>query len=86
MPLGFNQGPGQALSFGRAWESSGLVDGGDIGIIMLHWVLFGALRLGFHWYSTGVKRAGWNQIWKDSPMIQKDHHKPLWIGLVSQKP
>ena len=41
MPLGFNQGPGQALSFGRAWESSGLVDGGDIGIIVA--------ALGFVW-------------------------------------
>ena len=41
LPLGFNQGPGQALSFGRAWESSGLVDGGDIGIIIA--------ALGFVW-------------------------------------
>lgn len=41
LPLGFNQGPGQALSFGRAWESSGLLNGGDIGIIVA--------ALGFVW-------------------------------------
>lgn len=41
LPLGFNQGPGQALSFGRAWEVSGLVDGSDIGIIIA--------ALGFVW-------------------------------------
>lgn len=58
LPLGFNQGPGQALSFGRAWESSGLVDGGDIGIIIA--------ALGFVWsIVVGIplvlygRRKGW---------------------------
>ena len=31
--LGFQQGPGQALSLGGAWESLGLVDGGQIGLV-----------------------------------------------------
>jgi len=58
LPLGFNQGPGQALSFGRAWKSSGLVDGGDIGIIIA--------ALGFVWsIVVGIplvlygRRKGW---------------------------
>ena len=58
LPLGFNQGPGQALSFGRAWESSGLVDGGDIGIIIA--------ALGFVWsIAVGIplvlygRKKGW---------------------------
>ncbi len=34
LPLGFNQGPGQALSFGRVWETTGLENGADIGIII----------------------------------------------------
>lgn len=31
--LGFQQGPGQALSLGGAWESAGLTDGGQIGLV-----------------------------------------------------
>lgn len=31
--LGFQQGPGQALSLGGAWEGSGMVHGGQIGLI-----------------------------------------------------
>lgn len=31
--LGFQQGPGQALSLGGAWESSGMLHGGQIGLI-----------------------------------------------------
>ena len=60
LPLGFNQGPGQALSFGGAWESTGLLDGADIGIIIA--------ALGFVWsIVVGVplvlygKRKGWLQ-------------------------
>lgn len=33
LTLGFQQGPGQALSLGGAWESLGLVDGGQIGLV-----------------------------------------------------
>ncbi|MEM9453241.1 MAG: hypothetical protein AAGF11_03625 [Myxococcota bacterium] len=31
--LGFQQGPGQALSLGGAWESLGMTDGGQIGLV-----------------------------------------------------
>ncbi|MCX4246293.1 sodium/glutamate symporter family protein [Paraliomyxa miuraensis] len=31
--LGFQQGPGQALSLGGAWESAGMLHGGQIGLI-----------------------------------------------------
>ena len=41
LPLGYNQGPGQAFTFGTAWESSGLANGGDIGLIIA--------ALGFAW-------------------------------------
>lgn len=34
MALGFEQGPGQALAMGSAWEELGLQDGADIGLIM----------------------------------------------------
>jgi ESS family glutamate:Na+ symporter len=32
IPLGFSQGPGQALSLGGAWEPHGLTDGAQIGL------------------------------------------------------
>lgn len=46
LPLGFQQGPGQALSLGTAWESVGMIDGGAIGLIFaaagfVHCVLLG---------------------------------------------
>lgn len=41
VPLGFNQGPGQALSLGKAWEASGFTDGGDVGLIVA--------AMGFAW-------------------------------------
>ncbi len=41
LPLGFEQGPGQAMSLGTAWEASGLVDGGALGLIIA--------AIGFGW-------------------------------------
>jgi len=40
-PYGFEQGPGQALAVGSAWESMGLADGAQIGLIYA--------ALGFLW-------------------------------------
>ena len=58
LPLSFSQGPGQALSLGRAWEESGLVHGGQVGLAMA--------ALGFLWcVFIGVpilhlgRRRGW---------------------------
>jgi glutamate:Na+ symporter, ESS family len=34
LPLGFNQGPGQAMSLGEAWEATGFIDGGQLGLII----------------------------------------------------
>jgi glutamate:Na+ symporter, ESS family len=58
LPLGYNQGPGQALTFGSSWESSGFENGGDIGLIIA--------ALGFGWsIFVGIplviygKKKGW---------------------------
>lgn len=58
LPLGFSQGPGQALSLGAAWQPLGFEDGGQIGLIMA--------ALGFVWCCLlGVplvglaRRRGW---------------------------
>lgn len=34
VPLGFSQGPGQALALGSAWEATGMRDGAQLGLIM----------------------------------------------------
>jgi ESS family glutamate:Na+ symporter len=54
LPLGFEQGPGQALSLGNAWEASGLADGGQLGLIIA--------ALGFGWaIGGGVPMAAWGR-------------------------
>jgi ESS family glutamate:Na+ symporter len=58
LPLGFNQGPGQALSMGKAWQATGFTDGPQVGLIFA--------ALGFAWsVFVGVplvayaRRKGW---------------------------
>ncbi|KIG18073.1 Sodium/glutamate symporter [Enhygromyxa salina] len=61
LPLGFNQGPGPAMTFGAAWEDkAGMSDGAQIGLIMA--------ALGYTWCCVvGVvlvawgRRRGWDQ-------------------------
>ncbi|MFT4621506.1 MAG: ESS family glutamate:Na+ symporter [Myxococcota bacterium] len=54
LPLGFEQGPGQALSLGAAWEASGLTDGRQIGLIIA--------AVGFGWsILIGVPLVAWGR-------------------------
>jgi ESS family glutamate:Na+ symporter len=55
LPLSFNQGPGQAMTFGSAWErEAGMADGAQIGLIM------GAIGLG--WCCViGVALVAWGR-------------------------
>lgn len=60
LPMGFEEGPGQALAMGATWEGSGLVDGAQIGLIMA--------AIGYGWcILAGVplvllgRRRGWVQ-------------------------
>lgn len=58
LPLGFSQGPGQALSMGSAWEQMGMVSGAQIGLTVaalgyLVCIVFGLAM--FH----GARRFGW---------------------------
>jgi ESS family glutamate:Na+ symporter len=62
VPLGFSQGPGQALSLGKAWESMGMPDGAQIGLIIA--------ALGFGWCAVvGVPIISWarRRGWTDDP-------------------
>ncbi|MEL6344642.1 MAG: hypothetical protein AAFV53_16115 [Myxococcota bacterium] len=54
MALGFEQGPGQALAMGNAWESTGLQDGAQVGLIIA--------AIGFAWsIFIGVPLAAWGR-------------------------
>jgi len=54
VPLGFEQGPGQALSLGKAWEETGLQHGAQLGLIMA--------AMGFGWaIVVGVPLAAWGR-------------------------
>lgn len=58
LPLGFSQGPGQALSMGSAWEQMGMTSGGQIGLTVaaLGYLVCIVLGLGmFH----AARRFGW---------------------------
>ncbi|NCN04938.1 MAG: sodium:glutamate symporter [Spirochaetales bacterium] len=45
LPLGFGQGPGQAYSIGRSWESAGVKFGGSLGLTIA--------TMGFVWATFG---------------------------------
>lgn len=69
LPLGFNQGPGQALSMGQAWEASGLTNGSQIGLIIA--------AIGFLWaIVAGIPLIAWGRrrgLFSDSkPTISTD--------------
>ncbi|PRP96201.1 hypothetical protein [Enhygromyxa salina] len=55
LPLGFNQGPGPAMTFGAAWErQAGMRDGAQIGLIMA--------ALGYTWCCVvGVVLVAWGR-------------------------
>ncbi len=59
LPLGFSQGPGQALSMGSAWEEMGMQDGGQIGLAVaaLGYVVCVLVGLAFF---HGAQRVGWH--------------------------
>jgi ESS family glutamate:Na+ symporter len=54
LPYGFEEGPGQALSLGHAWEEGGLSDGGQLGLIIA--------SIGFGWaVVVGVPLVAWGR-------------------------
>lgn len=71
LPLGFNQGPGQALSFGRAWETTGLENGSDIGIIIAAMGFVWSVVVGIPMVLYG-RRKGWVERDLDGETFDQD--------------
>lgn len=55
--LGFQQGPGQALAMGGAWESLGMVDGGQIGLVFATMGFFYCIVLGIPTVAIARRRG-----------------------------
>ena len=71
LPLSFEQGPGQALALGAAWEEGGLPDGAQVGLIMA--------AIGFAWSVViGVplvaygRAKGWVSDQRDADSVEED--------------
>jgi ESS family glutamate:Na+ symporter len=52
LPMGFSQGPGQAIAMGTSWEALGMTDGGQIALAMA--------ALGYVWcFAAGLPLLAW---------------------------
>ena len=58
VPLGFNEGPGQALSIGKAWEGMGFANAATIGLTFAAVGYFFAFFVGVPLVNYGI-RKGW---------------------------
>lgn len=56
VPLAFNEGPGQALSIGRAWEAAGFSDASTIGLSFATIGFFFAFFVGVPMANLGVRK------------------------------
>lgn len=56
-PLGFNEGPGQALSFGKVWETVGFADAPSIGLTFASIGIFTALFIGVPLANWGIRKG-----------------------------
>ncbi|MEF8846724.1 MAG: sodium/glutamate symporter, partial [Bacteroidales bacterium] len=64
LPLAFNEGPGQALSFGKVWETAGFADASTIGLTFATLGFFFAFFVGVPLANRGLKK----EQYKTKPM------------------
>ena len=57
VPLGFNEGPGQALSIGKVWEGIGFSDAATIGLTFAALGYFFAFFVGVPLVNRGIRRG-----------------------------
>lgn len=57
LPLGFEQGPGQAMAVGGAWEASGLVHGTQLGLLVAALGFVWCVVAGVPWVAYGRARG-----------------------------
>ena len=64
LPLAFNEGPGQALSFGKVWETAGFADASTIGLTFATLGFFFSFFVGVPLANRGLKK----EQYKTRPM------------------
>jgi ESS family glutamate:Na+ symporter len=57
VPLAFNEGPGQALSMGKAWESVGFANGATIGLTLAMMGYFFSFFVGVPLVNRGIRKG-----------------------------
>jgi len=57
VPLGFNEGPGQALSIGKVWEGMGFADAATIGLTFAAVGYFCAFFIGVPLVNRGIRKG-----------------------------
>lgn len=75
VPLGFNEGPGQALSIGKAWEGIGFAHAATIGLSFAAIGYFFAFFVGVPLMNRGIRRG-------ESAFGQKELPKSFVTGLM----
>jgi glutamate:Na+ symporter, ESS family len=69
MPLGFNEGPGQALSFGKVWETVGFNHAATLGLgfaaVGYFFAFFVGVPLVNHWIRKGPSAQGTRALSRD---------------------
>ena len=66
-PLGFTQGPGQALSFGKVWEGFGFENAATIGLIFASMGFFFAFFVGVPMVGWGIRKIKGEAEWTVLP-------------------
>ncbi len=96
LPLGFEQGPGQALAMGSAWAKSGMESGADVGLIVAAvgyaWAVFVGMPLVAWGKSRGyassdrsaqvVKQATVSELVPEPGGLERLAAQVVTIGLV----
>ncbi len=76
LPLGFGQGPGQAYSIGRQWESLGFIHGGNVGLSIATsgflWACLGGIPL----LNFLIKKAHMTPLDSGGEKVQKIMYEP----------
>ena len=83
LPLGLNQGPGQALSMGNAWEQiSGLDSGGQIGLILAASGFFWSIVFGIPLAIYGQKKGWIKQKTEVIDTHEKESNEDINVHIV----
>lgn len=84
LPLGFSQGPGQALALGSAWETGGMTSGAQVGLIIAAFGFAWAIVVGVPLVAWG-RRRGLNVTPRDAGarvVIQQESRAALPAGAL----